>query len=38
MMQQNYIQCNNIKNAKIDWTCNTKIAAVKPKHLPGLIL
>ena len=37
-MQQNYIQCNNMQNAKMDWTCNAKIVAVKLKHLFGLIL
>ena len=37
-MQQKYIQCNNMQNAEMDWTYNPKIAAVKLKHLSGLIL
>ena len=37
-MQQNYIQCNNMWNAKMGWTYNAKIVAVKLKHLPGLII
>ena len=38
MMQQNYIQCNNIENAKMNSSYNAKIAAVKLEHLSGLIL
>ena len=38
MMQQNYIQCNNIQNAKMHWTYNAKIAAVKMEDLSGLII
>ena len=37
-MQQNYIQCNNIENAKMHWTYNAKIVAFKLEHLSGLIL
>ena len=38
MIQQKYIQCNNIWKAKMDWAYNAKVAAVKLKHLSGLKL